>query len=67
MDRTIRVGDTIHYMKRTVAATGVVVAIDKCDRRGDKYGKKVDAIGWNERDYAFIKTDSGYCYGSEVV
>ena len=45
-----------------------VVAIEKCENEGDKYGKRVSQIPWGEKDYGvFDVSDGHWCYGYQIV
>lgn len=65
--RVIRVGDTVRYRRNEVESAAVVLAIDHCPRRGDKFGRRVVEITWQDRAYGFLRLDAGHCYGSEVL
>jgi hypothetical protein len=45
-----------------------VVAIEKCENEGDKYGKRVSQIPWGEKNYGvFDVSDGHWCYGYQIV
>lgn len=66
-DRVIQTGISVQFERGGEEHTGVVVAIDKCVRRGDMFGERVRQIPWADRAFVFLTLDTGYCYGTELL
>lgn len=66
-DRMIRTGTEVRVQRKDTAVVATVIAIERCPRRGDKYGQPVRELAWRDRETAFITLADGYCYGYELV
>lgn len=64
---TLRVGQTVRYERNATQRSGTIVKIERCARRGDKLGQRVEELAWAERELAFLTLDTGHCYGTELV
>lgn len=67
LHRDIQVGDTVTFSRLGRPATATITAIDRCPRKGDKFGTAVEAIAWADKDYGFFGYDGGFCYGREIT
>jgi hypothetical protein len=57
---------TVRYLRDGAEVFAQVVSIDRCPRRGDKYGRPVTEIAWAEKDFGYFRLTTGFCYGSEL-
>ena len=44
-----------------------ILSIDRCERKGSKYGKEVNSIPFKDKDYGVYDLDNGHwCYGDQI-
>ena len=71
MDKdTIKIGTKVIWRNswgKDAPREAVVRKIEKCVDKGSKYGKRVDAISWDDKDYGVYDLDNGHwCYGYQI-